>query len=91
MNAVLGCSAGADNLLGPRIDKSCRSFDFTLLFEDAFFSVIPACVFLLLLPVHLWQLIKMPTKVKSYALATWKLVRAPTLLDTGPSWTDTLC
>ena len=73
-----GCPAGADNLFGPRIDPSCRSFDFTLLFEDAIFTTLPAAVFLLLVPVQLWRISKTKIKVNSYTLATWKLVsRAP--------------
>lgn len=75
MSAVAGCPPGADNLLGPRVETACRPFDFTLLFEDTFFTVIPAVTFLLLLPLQLRQLLKAQTKLNSYALATWKLVR----------------
>ncbi|CEJ92591.1 hypothetical protein VHEMI08233 [[Torrubiella] hemipterigena] len=73
MSAAAGCPPGADNLLGPRVETACRPFDFTLLFEDTFFNVVPAVTFLLLLPLQLRQLLKAQTKLNSYALATWKL------------------
>ncbi|KAK9772947.1 hypothetical protein SCAR479_10457 [Seiridium cardinale] len=47
------CPAGADRSFGPRIVTGCRAFDFTLFFEDVFFSCMPAAVFLFLLPVNL--------------------------------------
>lgn len=50
-----GCLPGSDGLPGPRVDTSCRSFDFTLLFEDAYLGCVPAAVLLFLLPSHvLW-------------------------------------
>lgn len=74
MEADAGCPVDADNLFGPRVDPSCRLFDFTLLFEDAIFVALPASVFLLLLPFQLRRLSKTLIKVNSYTLATWKLV-----------------
>ncbi|KAK2728510.1 multidrug resistance-associated [Colletotrichum kahawae] len=44
------CPLGSDNRFGPPIDFECRPFDFTLLFEDEIFHVIPAAIFLLLIP-----------------------------------------
>ncbi|POR36613.1 Uncharacterized protein TPAR_03195 [Tolypocladium paradoxum] len=73
MDAAASCPSGADNQLGPRVDTSCRSFDFTLLFEDGFFVALPAALFLLLLPWRVYLLLKTPVKVDSYKLATWKL------------------
>ncbi|PKK47316.1 hypothetical protein CI102_9091 [Trichoderma harzianum] len=69
-----GCPAGADNRFGPRVDPSCRSFDFTLLFEDAIFTALPAALFLLLIPIQLWRISRTTIKIDSYILATWKLV-----------------
>ncbi|KYK55562.1 hypothetical protein DCS_07525 [Drechmeria coniospora] len=71
-----GCPSNADDQFGPRVDTSCRFFDFTLLFEDAFFVVLPAVLFLLLLPWRLVHLYRSPVKVTSFALATWKLASA---------------
>ena len=71
--AAASCPPEADIQFGPRVDPSCRPFDFTLLFEDGFFIALPAAVFLLLLPWRLRLLFKAPVKVVSYRLATWKL------------------
>ena len=69
-----GCSITHDDTFGPRVAIACRSFDFTLLFEDGFFVALPAAVFLLLLPMRLQVLRKTTVKTTSYKLAIWKLV-----------------
>ena len=71
------CLFDADDQFGPRVDISCRPFDFTLLFEDAILIVLPAALLLLLAPWRLRALSKMPVKLTSYRLATWKLVSPP--------------
>lgn len=43
------CLTNSDATFGPQIDSACRSFDFTLYFEDIFFESVPAAIFLLLL------------------------------------------
>ncbi|PWY93092.1 multidrug resistance-associated protein [Aspergillus sclerotioniger CBS 115572] len=73
------CVATSDNQFGPRVDPNCRSFDFTLLFEDAFFSIIPAALFILLLPARLRVLRKAPVKVTTYRLAVYKTICLVTL------------
>ncbi|KAI0126762.1 ABC transporter [Xylariales sp. AK1849] len=50
----------SDKSFGPRVDTSCRAFDFTLLFEDIFFATLPAAVFLSLLPPHITFLARNP-------------------------------
>jgi ATP-binding cassette subfamily C (CFTR/MRP) protein 1 len=67
----------SDNRLGPRVSIDCRTFDFTLLFEDIFCTSLPAAVFLILLPIRLWVLRHEPVKITSYRLAVCKLVKAP--------------
>ncbi|KAK6814078.1 hypothetical protein RU639_010488 [Aspergillus parasiticus] len=62
-----------DNQFGPRVNPRCRSFDFTLLFEDVFFIAMPAAVLLVLLPLRLRWLHRTTVKVKTYQLAIWKL------------------
>ncbi|KAJ5354982.1 uncharacterized protein N7496_012194 [Penicillium cataractarum] len=69
----MSCPLGSDNVLGPRILEECRPFDFTLLFEDAIFAVVPASTFLLLAACRLPSLIRAPIKVTSHRLAAWKL------------------
>lgn len=51
------CPSGSDGAFGPRVDPACRSFDFTLQFEDIFFACLPAAVFLLLLPTRIAPLL----------------------------------
>ncbi|KAI0886932.1 ABC transporter [Annulohypoxylon maeteangense] len=51
------CSPGSDRAFGPRVDPDCRSFDFTLQFEDIFFACLPAAVFLALLPARITALL----------------------------------
>ncbi|KAF2670115.1 multidrug resistance-associated protein [Microthyrium microscopicum] len=68
------CAFGADSLFGPRVQTSCREFDFTLLFEDAIFIAVPAGMFLLLLPIRLQLLRGSTVKVNSHRLAILKLL-----------------
>jgi hypothetical protein len=71
----MSCSAGSDNLLGPRVNLSCRPFDFTLLFEDALFTVLLTSLFFLAATARLSVLVRAPVKVNPHRLAAWKLVR----------------
>ncbi|KAH7024666.1 P-loop containing nucleoside triphosphate hydrolase protein [Microdochium trichocladiopsis] len=56
------CSKGSDQGIGPQIDPACREFDFTLLFEDIFFGVVPYGLFLLFVSVRIWLLWKRPER-----------------------------
>jgi hypothetical protein len=58
--ASILCLSTNDWTLGPRVDPSCRSFDFTLFFEDIFFACFPTAIFFLLLPFHITVLAKSP-------------------------------
>ncbi|KJZ74889.1 hypothetical protein HIM_05798 [Hirsutella minnesotensis 3608] len=64
------CAEGMDSFFGPRVDQSCRSFDFTLEFEDIVIACLPAAFFLLLLPgeafLHLRKSQKYPVRSKGY-------------------------
>lgn len=71
----MACPSRADSELGPRVHVACRAFDFTLLFQDSFFTALPAAVFLIILPWRLWQLCRRPVLVTSARLALCKLVR----------------
>ena len=64
-----------DNSFGPQVDITCRPFDFTLLFEDAIFSAMPAALMLLLVPLRLLAVWREPPKTRSYGLAIFKQVR----------------
>lgn len=50
------CDIAAQNVFGPTIGVHCHNgFDFTLLFEDTFFNILPCALFLLYLPLHLYR------------------------------------
>lgn len=66
------CPAGSDDCFGPRVNVACRPFDFTLLFEDAFFIALPAAAMVLVLPLQLHNLWRMPIVTTSYRLAAYK-------------------
>lgn len=70
----MSCPVDGDNRFGPRVASQCRPFDFTLLFEDAFFALLPAAIFLLSIAFRLPALLRAPVKVASHRLATTKLV-----------------
>lgn len=70
----MSCPPKSDNNFGPRVNTLCRPFDFTLLFEDALFTILPASFFLIAVAARLMVLFRAPVKVTSYRLATWKLV-----------------
>jgi len=73
MDIATLCPPWSDNQVGPRIDPACRSFDFTLLFEDAFFIALPASLFIATLPIRWIYLWNIPAKLTSCRLALWKL------------------
>ncbi|KAJ5802794.1 multidrug resistance-associated protein [Penicillium pulvis] len=69
-----GFSFEADNAFGPVMDSGCRDgFDFTLLFEQATFGLIPAVAFLLLSPVRLQSLAKCEVRIQFNRLRSAKL------------------
>ncbi|TDZ40639.1 ABC transporter atnG [Colletotrichum spinosum] len=62
------CSASADDSFGPVV-RNCRNgFDFTLTFEQSLFTILPACLLLLIAPFRLQRLWKGPLKVTGNAL-----------------------
>ncbi|PYH88753.1 hypothetical protein BO71DRAFT_435441 [Aspergillus ellipticus CBS 707.79] len=79
---LAACDADSDRQFGPRVATNCRGFDFTLLFEDAMLTVVPAALFLLFLPARLHIVRNDPVKVMSYKLAAYKIsgMREKTLL-----------
>ncbi|WDK11393.1 ABC transporter [Colletotrichum graminicola] len=49
-----------DRSFGPRVYPGCRSFDFTLYFEDVFLACLPSVLFLLLEPSRILTLLRLP-------------------------------
>lgn len=74
MADALKCPANADQSFGPRVDPRCRSFDFTLTFEDVILGSIGPSVFLLLWVSRLHVLYRRPLVAESRALVLYKLV-----------------
>lgn len=72
----MACPAFSDRSFGPRVDSDCRSFDFTLRFEDIFFGCLPSALFILLAPSRIGLLLRQPAafSLRSKLLAA-KLVR----------------
>ncbi|KAJ5720496.1 uncharacterized protein N7483_008430 [Penicillium malachiteum] len=73
------CGAGSDNNFGPRVDVHCRGFDFTLLFEDAVLSMVPAALCIVFLLLRLYSMRRKSVKVLSYKLAAYKMAFLITL------------
>lgn len=48
--------AEADNSFGPLVPTSCRAFDFTLLFENIFLSLLPSAALVLASSFRLWKI-----------------------------------
>ncbi|GKZ96813.1 hypothetical protein AnigIFM59636_011331 [Aspergillus niger] len=76
----MACASDSDNVFGPRINPECRPFDFTLLFEDGFFGLLPAALFLVLVPHRLQVLRSSQVKLNSFQLALVKLILLIVLL-----------
>ncbi|QKX54680.1 uncharacterized protein TRUGW13939_01768 [Talaromyces rugulosus] len=66
MASLLQC----DEAFGPRVNPSCRAFDFTLFFEDVLLTIFPSVIFILMLPVLAYTLLRSPSMVRrSWLLA----------------------
>lgn len=77
MTILQACSLSSDNEFGPRVNPYCRTFDFTLLFEDVLFGAIPAALLLLILPARLVHLVNSPVKSLPHRLLVYKVVHIP--------------
>ncbi|KAJ5752890.1 ABC transporter integral membrane type 1 [Penicillium odoratum] len=67
------CPINSDNQFKVRVSVDCREFDFTLLFEDTIFSILPSIAFLLWIIPRLEILRRSPVKSNSFKLAIYKL------------------
>ena len=68
------CTQQADNVFGPIVNDCRHNLDFTLLFEQCIFSILPASFFLLIAPVKIYGLWKKDVKIVPDLLMTAKLV-----------------
>ncbi|KAF2808069.1 uncharacterized protein BDZ99DRAFT_391725 [Mytilinidion resinicola] len=55
-SASFRCDASADSAFGPAVEGCRGNFDFTLAFEQYFFSIAPSAAFLLIAPVRIHYL-----------------------------------
>ncbi|KAK5991839.1 ABC multidrug transporter B [Cladobotryum mycophilum] len=63
-----------DRVFGPRIDVSCRAFDFTIYFEDIFLATLPNVIFLITLSRSLYGLINNGNVVERSKALVFKAV-----------------
>jgi len=75
-----GCAFADDNSVGPSVAKSCRAFDFTLLFEEAFLSLIPSVLLVLGSIIRLSDVVRRDAKTSQSRWHTSKLVTMSPLL-----------
>lgn len=69
------CSPAADNAFGPATAAPCRdTFDFTLAFEQYFFTIVPSAILILAVPLRLWGVFRLKPRVAGLPLRFLKLV-----------------
>lgn len=73
----LSCPIDADEVFGPFISKSCRSFDFTLTFEHTILSILPSTIFLILAGSRVFHLHGSSLKLSPNYLGAFKAVKWP--------------
>lgn len=66
------CTPELEDSWGPAVDSCRRAFDFTLLFEQAILSILPACLFILISCLRIWQLLGRKQRAKADAAAFTK-------------------
>src|SRR5690625_2284926 len=72
------CAPTADAAFGPAVAPGCRhGFDFTLVFEQSVFVLLPAALLLVAAPLRLARLAKAPVFVGAPRLRVSKLVSRP--------------
>jgi hypothetical protein len=70
-NEMDACGFSADNVFGPAVASCASRFDFTLLFEQIFFSTVPSATFILISAGYLGYLLRQTAKTKHGT--TWLL------------------
>ncbi|KXJ95019.1 ABC transporter [Microdochium bolleyi] len=77
LQSLLSCPDGIDDTFGPWAGPGCRGgFDFTLFFEDTILTIPLYCLFLVALPVRVYQLARADVKVVPSLHKTVKLAAA---------------
>src|SRR5277367_1742477 len=71
------CPLTVDDSFGPWAGDCRGGFDFTLLFEESILTIPLLCIFILVLPFRMVQLVRTEKKVVSSPLRLYKMVRRP--------------
>jgi hypothetical protein len=80
-----------DESIGPRVEQSCRSFDFTLSFQDLYFSIVPYAALLVLVALPIARLLRAPNVIKRTKLVAIKGVsRSVPPRPISHAYTDTI-
>ncbi|KAH8681362.1 multidrug resistance-like protein [Xylariales sp. PMI_506] len=69
----IGCSPNADDVFGPIVDGCRDGFDFTLTFEQYFFTLVPASCLLFTAPFRIRYLSSLPIAVRGTSIRLVKL------------------
>lgn len=64
----------ADSAFGPVLPAGCRGADLTLAFEQSILTLLPAAIFLIILPARIFYLSKQSTKSVPSKLRIAKVV-----------------
>lgn len=73
-SAAQRCTFGADDRFGPAVPTHCRESDFTLYFEQSFFSLTPSLIFILFSSIYLPSVFRRTTKACGDRIHGIKLV-----------------
>lgn len=68
------CPVSLDSAFGPQVDVCRRAFDFTLLFEECFMSIVPSVLLLSLAPIRTYFLGGSRRKIGGSSFQILKLV-----------------
>lgn len=71
-SSSIGCSPTADDAFGPIVQNCREGFDFTLTFEQCLFTILPASILILIAPLRLYRLGKLPRAVAGNSLRLTK-------------------
>lgn len=71
MNQSAACN---DDSFGPVVAGCRDDFDFTLVFEESIFTILPSALFLCFIPLRFWSIYRRPDAVKWPRLLLLKLV-----------------
>ena len=75
MNSSGLCVSAADDAFGPQVQHCRGGHDFTLLFEQAILTIIPATALLVAVPFRVLHLLRQPVVLSGKFLPTLQLIK----------------